>query len=250
MRRSLLLLAASIAALALALAQRGGGEAPRRDLVGRVVHVVDGDTLRVALGDRVERVRYIGIDTPESKRPDTPVQCFARAAARANARLVGGERVRLVLDVEQRDRFGRLLAYVYRPARQRRARARRLCPHADGSAERALREALRGARRVGAAGRPRLVERVRGRVVASAPVALRMRQSLSELERAFFEEAEADRLRRQRLYRQAAQRSYRRHRERTHKRGSHRFIVLVLVLLATAVLVTVAMFRALYIVMG
>ena len=114
MRRSLLLLAASIAALALALAQRGGGEAPRRDLVGRVVHVVDGDTLRVALGDRVERVRYIGIDTPESKRPDTPVQCFARAAARANARLVGGERVRLVLDVEQRDRFGRLLAYVYR----------------------------------------------------------------------------------------------------------------------------------------
>ena len=77
-----------------------------------------------------------------------------------------------------------------------------------------------------------------------------MRQSLTDLERAFFEEAEADRRRRERLYRQAAQRSHKRHRERTHKAGSLRFVVLVLVLLATAVLVTVAMFRALYIVMG
>jgi len=79
---------------------------------------------------------------------------------------------------------------------------------------------------------------------------MRMRQSLSELERAFFEEAQADRARRQRLYRQAAQRSTKRRIERSHKAGSTRFVVLVLVLLATAVLVTVAMFRALYIVMG
>jgi hypothetical protein len=79
---------------------------------------------------------------------------------------------------------------------------------------------------------------------------MRMRQSLSELERAFFEEAEADRKRRERLYRQAAQRSSKRRIERSHKAGSTRFIVLVLVLLATAALVTVAMFRALYIVMG
>jgi cytoskeletal protein RodZ len=79
---------------------------------------------------------------------------------------------------------------------------------------------------------------------------MRMRQSLSELERAFFEEAEADRLRRERLYRQAAVRSSKRRIERSHKKGSLRFVVLVLVLLATAVLVTVAMFRALYIVMG
>jgi hypothetical protein len=79
---------------------------------------------------------------------------------------------------------------------------------------------------------------------------MRMRQSLSELERAFFEEAEADRMRRERLYRQAAVRSSKRRIERTHKAGSARFVVLVLVLLATAALVTVAMFRALYIVMG
>jgi hypothetical protein len=94
------------------------------------------------------------------------------------------------------------------------------------------------------------MERVRLRVVASPPVALRMRQSLSDLERAFFEEAEADRARRERLYRQAAQRSTKRRIERSHKAGSARFVVLVLVLLATAALVTVAMFRALYIVMG
>src|SRR5919199_4771797 len=83
-----------------------------------------------------------------------------------------------------------------------------------------------------------------------APVALRMRQSLGELERAFFEEAEADRLRRERLYRQAAARSSKRRIERSHKKGSLRFVVLVLVLLATAALVTVAMFRALYILLG
>jgi hypothetical protein len=79
---------------------------------------------------------------------------------------------------------------------------------------------------------------------------MRMRQSLSDLERAFFEEAEADRMRREQLYREAAQRSSKRTIARRHKAGSARFVVLVLVLLATAVLVTVAMFRALYIVMG
>jgi hypothetical protein len=94
------------------------------------------------------------------------------------------------------------------------------------------------------------MERVRRGVVACSPVAQRMRQSLTDLERAFFEEAEADRRRRERLLRQATQRSHKRHRERTHKAGSLRFVVLVLVLLATAALVTVAMFRALYIVMG
>jgi micrococcal nuclease len=115
MRRSLLLLAVSIAALALAWSSRDEGrDAPARDLRGRVVRVVDGDTIAVALGGRVERVRYIGIDTPESVKPDTPVQCYAHRAAAENARLVAGRQVRLVLDVEPRDRFGRLLAYVYR----------------------------------------------------------------------------------------------------------------------------------------
>jgi micrococcal nuclease len=80
----------------------------------RVVRVVDGDTIRVELDGRVERVRYIGIDTPESVKPGTPVQCYAERAAAANAALVAGRRVRLVADAERRDRYGRLLAYVYR----------------------------------------------------------------------------------------------------------------------------------------
>jgi micrococcal nuclease len=81
---------------------------------GRVVKVVDGDTIHVVLSGRRETVRYIGVDTPETKHPTKGVQCYGRAAAAFNARLVGGERVRLVGDVEQRDRYGRLLAYVYR----------------------------------------------------------------------------------------------------------------------------------------
>ncbi len=81
---------------------------------GRVVKVVDGDTIGVLVGGRHEKVRYIGVDTPETHHPTKPVQCFGVKASAFNARLVGGERVRLVRDVEARDRFGRLLAYVYR----------------------------------------------------------------------------------------------------------------------------------------
>ena len=77
----------------------------------RVTRVVDGDTIVVSGG---ERVRYIGIDTPESVKPGTPVQCFAEAAATRNRELVSGQRVRLLGDVEAQDRFGRTLAYVYR----------------------------------------------------------------------------------------------------------------------------------------
>ena len=82
--------------------------------VGRVVKVVDGDTIHVQVGSVREKVRYIGIDTPETKDPRKPVQCFGERASQFNERLVGGERVRLVRDVEARDRYGRLLAYVFR----------------------------------------------------------------------------------------------------------------------------------------
>ena len=104
-----------IAALAIVLLHgRGGGGSTETFGQGEVVRVVDGDTIRVRLGDRTERVRYIGIDTPESVKPGTPVQCYAKRAAAANAALVAGRHVRLVGDVEHRDRYGRLLAYVYR----------------------------------------------------------------------------------------------------------------------------------------
>jgi micrococcal nuclease len=92
----------------------GGDGAPAgRSLGATVTRVVDGDTIEVAFGGETEDVRYIGIDTPESVAPDQPVECFGRRASALNARLVEGADVRLVFDAERRDRYGRLLAYVY-----------------------------------------------------------------------------------------------------------------------------------------
>jgi hypothetical protein len=81
-------------------------------------------------------------------------------------------------------------------------------------------------------------------------MAMRMRQSLSQLENAFVQETQLDRRRREHLRRSAAQRSRQRRVEREVKRSSMRFVLLVLALLATAAVVTVAMFKTLYIVMG
>jgi micrococcal nuclease len=78
-----------------------------------VTRVVDGDTIEARLKGRVEDVRYIGVDTPETVKPGAPVQCFGPQASRFNHRLVERRRVRLVFGVERRDAYGRLLAYVY-----------------------------------------------------------------------------------------------------------------------------------------
>lgn len=84
------------------------------ELRAEVLRVVDGDTVEVSIeGGGPEDVRYIGVDTPESVKPDTPVECFAKEAAARNRELVESERVRLELGAEPRDRFGRLLAYVF-----------------------------------------------------------------------------------------------------------------------------------------
>ncbi|HWI07126.1 MAG TPA: thermonuclease family protein [Solirubrobacteraceae bacterium] len=103
---------------AAGLLEPGSGErrgtAAAGERVGRVVKVVDGDTIHVQIGAAREKVRYIGVDTPETRHPTKGVQCFGKNAAAFNAELVAGERVRLVRDVEERDRYGRLLAYVYR----------------------------------------------------------------------------------------------------------------------------------------
>ena len=98
----------------LLLALAGCSEAAGTESTARVVRVVDGDTIRVIEDGREEAVRYIGVDTPESVKPGSPVECFGKAASRANRELVEGERVRLVEDIEARDRYGRRLAYVYR----------------------------------------------------------------------------------------------------------------------------------------
>jgi micrococcal nuclease len=86
-----------------------GGE----PLEGPVIRVVDGDTIHVKLGDRVEKIRYIGVNTPEIHHPTRGEEPGGRAAAEMNRRLVGGQRVRLERDVRSRDRHGRLLAYVW-----------------------------------------------------------------------------------------------------------------------------------------
>jgi membrane glycosyltransferase len=79
---------------------------------------------------------------------------------------------------------------------------------------------------------------------------MRMRQSLADIEAAFVEEIESDRERRERLQQQAIRRTQVRHRERVHKQGSLRFWLVLLTLIATAVIVTIAMFETLYYVMG
>jgi micrococcal nuclease len=78
-----------------------------------VVRAVDGDTIEVRFDGRLEDVRYIGVDTPETVKPDTPVQCFGPRASSFDHHLVEHRRVRLVFGVERRDIYDRLLAYVY-----------------------------------------------------------------------------------------------------------------------------------------
>ena len=91
-----------------------------------VTDIVDGDTIKVrikatsegpgagnARRGREYTVRLIGIDTPESVKPNSPVECFGRESSAAAEALLLGDDVRLVKDVEETDRFGRLLRYVY-----------------------------------------------------------------------------------------------------------------------------------------
>lgn len=102
----------------LFLAPRGERSSPPEDLPAEldavVTRAIDGDTVEVRIGGRLDEVRYIGIDTPESVKPGSPVECMGRAASTLNAGLVRGQRVLLELDAEERDRYGRLLAYVRR----------------------------------------------------------------------------------------------------------------------------------------
>jgi len=75
-----------------------------------VVRVIDGDTIELSDGSKV---RYIGIDTPETVHPSKPVECFGKEASNQNKELVEGKEVRLEKDVSERDKYGRLLRYIY-----------------------------------------------------------------------------------------------------------------------------------------
>lgn len=100
-----------------------GGRSRPHDLTARIEgefevdRTVDGDTLVVDDDGAKVRVRVMGINTPETKDPRKPVQCFGEEAAERMRALVGGRRVRLSSDPGQddRDRYGRLVRYVSLP---------------------------------------------------------------------------------------------------------------------------------------
>jgi micrococcal nuclease len=78
--------------------------------MAKVVAVLDGDTIVISGGDKV---RYTGLNTPETHHPDKLPEYCGREAFEANRRLVAGKTVRLEFDQQHRDKYGRLLAYVY-----------------------------------------------------------------------------------------------------------------------------------------
>jgi micrococcal nuclease len=82
-----------------------------------VSRFVDGDTIVVDMNGKDETLRFIGVDTPETHKPNTPVQCYGPAAAAFTKNFIGTNKVRLALDPEStnRDRYNRLLRYVYLP---------------------------------------------------------------------------------------------------------------------------------------
>src|SRR5581483_8273039 len=130
MRPSFRAVAALTVALAAVAPARAVDGAPPADglLRATVTHVVDGDTVDVTLRGRRERVRLIGVDAPElhdvpklhrdaarTRRSATAIQALGRDAARFTTAGLLGKTVGLELDVERRDRYGRLLAYVWLP---------------------------------------------------------------------------------------------------------------------------------------
>ena len=79
-----------------------------------VKSVVDGDTIEIAIGGKTERVRLIGVDTPETKHPTKGVECYGpEASAYTEQLLPTGTALRVERDIEARDKYGRLLLYVY-----------------------------------------------------------------------------------------------------------------------------------------
>jgi micrococcal nuclease len=82
-------------------------------VTAKVTRVVDGDTVEARIDGEVEDIRLIGIDTPESVKPGSPVQCFGPRASRFTHRLLEGRTVRFAFGVERRDPYDRLLAYAH-----------------------------------------------------------------------------------------------------------------------------------------
>lgn len=79
----------------------------------KVIRVVDGDTIEVEMDGKTEKVRFIGVDTPETKHPSKPVEAYGKEASAYTESKLAGKTVFLELDVQERDKYGRVLAYVW-----------------------------------------------------------------------------------------------------------------------------------------
>ncbi len=117
-------LAVILVGLSLVLANQAGWLKPVRKHVEQtqpglyyVSEFIDGDTIAVDMNGKNEKVRLIGVDTPETHDPRKPVECFGQAAAAFTKQLIGHNNVRLAADPTNtnRDRYNRLLRYVYLP---------------------------------------------------------------------------------------------------------------------------------------
>ena len=86
---------------------------PKGAVAAKVQRVVDGDTFVASVNGRRERVRVIGVDTPESVDPNRPDEPFGEEASNFAKHYLNGRTVRMAGDVEPRDRYGRMLAYVW-----------------------------------------------------------------------------------------------------------------------------------------
>ena len=103
-------------ALLIGLASCSNSSSPpngQPDLV-KIADVIDGDTVDIDINGRTERVRLIGVNTPETRHPTKPIECFGpEASAYLTQLLPKGTAVRIERDVEARDRYGRMLLYLY-----------------------------------------------------------------------------------------------------------------------------------------
>ena len=90
------------------------GATTKNEVLITILKVIDGDTVDIDINGNTERVRLIGVNTPETKHPTKPIECFGpEASAYMTQLLPKGTTVRIERDVEARDRYGRMLLYLY-----------------------------------------------------------------------------------------------------------------------------------------
>jgi micrococcal nuclease len=93
----------------------GSGATTENKVLITILNVIDGDTVDIDIDGNTERVRLIGVNTPETKHPTKPIECFGpEASAYLTQLLPKGTHVRIERDIEARDRYGRMLLYLYR----------------------------------------------------------------------------------------------------------------------------------------